>query len=212
MIHYETEHSMCWRKLVALLLFCLALCACATKNRMRYYAINLPPAPAAVANPAGVMLVVGRIELAPALQDGRIRYRSGKTEVGGYENHRWSESPSVALRDGLIRLLRASGKYQSVSQAGASAGGDYLVRGKLHEFSEIDDPSLHTLVSLSLEIYDRKRSRIVWQHEFTHEEPVSGRTVADVADSLDAGAQALLIEAGAGINAYLGGTGETASR
>ncbi len=212
MTHYQTKHSLLWGKQAVLLLLCLALCACATKNRIRYYAINLPPASEAVANPAGVMLVVGRIQLAPALQDGRIRYRSGRTEVGGYENHRWSESPNIALRDGLIRLLRASGKYQSVSQAGASAGGDYLVRGKLHEFSEIDDPSLHTLVSLSLEIYDRKHSRVVWQHEFTREEPVSGRNVPDVADSLDAGSQAVLNEAVGNINTYFAGVGVAVSR
>jgi ABC-type uncharacterized transport system auxiliary subunit len=182
---------------------CFALAACTPTHRVQYYAINLPAAAAPVANPSGLTLVVGRIELAPALQDGRIRYRSGKTEVGGYENHRWSESPNIALRDGLIRLLRASGKYQSVSQAGASAGGDYLVRGKLHEFSEIDDPTMHTLVSLSLEIYDRKRSHVVWQREFNREEPVSGRNVSDVADSLDAGTQALLSEAATSINAGL---------
>jgi ABC-type uncharacterized transport system auxiliary subunit len=208
MILHESKQSMRRERPMAfpgvvLVFLCLVLCGCAPTRRIQYYAINLPPAGAAVVNPSGATLVVGRIELAPALQDGRIRYRSGKTEVGGYENHRWSESPGIALRDGLIRLLRASGKYQSVAQAGASAGGDYLVRGRLHEFSEIDDPAMQTLVSLALEIYDRKRSRIVWQREFSREEPVSGHKVADVADSLDAGTQALLSEAVAGINAGL---------
>jgi ABC-type uncharacterized transport system auxiliary subunit len=208
MILHERKHPMRRRMQFVLsgvcyAFCCLALSACAPTHRIQYYAINLPPAGAPVANPSGVTLVVGRIELAPALQDGRIRYRSGKTEVGGYENHRWSESPSVAVRDGLVRLLRASGKYQSVSPAGAAAGGDYLVRGKLHEFSEIDDPTLHTLVSLSLEVYDRKHSRIVWQREFNREEPVTGRQVSDVADSLDAATQALLGEAVAAINAGL---------
>lgn len=212
MIQHETENCMRWKANPAILLLCLTLGACAPAQRVRYYAINLPVAPAEVANPAGATLIVGRIELAPALQDGRIRYRSGKTEVGGYENDRWSEPPSVAMRDGLIRLLRASGRYQSVSQAGASAGGEYLVRGKLHEFSEIDDPSLHTLIALSVEIYDRKHSRIVWQREFTREEPVASRKIADVADSLDEGTQVLLKEAVAAIDAGLAGAGEAATR
>jgi len=199
----ERKGQMRWELPSVLLFSFLALAGCAPTHRIQYYAINLPPASPTVVNPSGVTLVVGRVELAPALQDGRIRYRSGKTEVGGYENHRWSESPGVAVRDGLIRLLRASGKYQSVSQAGASAGGDYLVRGKLHEFSEIDDPAMHTLISLSLDVYDRKRSHVIWQREFLREEPVSGHKVSDVADSLDAGTQALLNEAVAGINAGL---------
>lgn len=194
--------SMPWSWALALLA-CFGLSGCATKQHVRYYAINLPPTGAPVFNPSGATLVVGRIELAPALQEGGIRYRSGKTEVGVYENHRWSESPAMAVRDGLIRLLRASGKYQAVSHAGASAGGDFLVRGKLHEFSEIDDPAIHTLIALSLEVYDRKRSRIVWQREFTREEPVSGHKVSDVTDSLDAGTQVLLSEAVAAINAGL---------
>jgi ABC-type uncharacterized transport system auxiliary subunit len=202
MMHCRVEHVERWKLLGFLLFSSLTLVGCGVPtHRIQYYAINLPPASATVVNPSGVTVVVGRIDLAPALQDGRIRYRSGKTEVGGYENHRWSESPGMAMRDGLIRLLRASGKYQAVSQAGASAGGDFLVRGKLHEFSEIDDPAMHTLISLSLEVYDRKRSRIVWQREFTREEPVSGHKVSDVADSLDSGTQALLSEAVAAIDA-----------
>ncbi len=177
---------------------------CATKSRVHYYALNLPDAPPPVSNPNGVSVTVGRIEMAAALQDGRILYRSGKTGAGAYENDRWSEPPAAAMRDGLIRLLAASGKYRWVSQPGNSVASDYVVRGKLYEFSEIDEPALHTRASLGVEVYDHKQSRIVCQREFSQEQPVAGRkNVSDVAESLDAATQALLIQAADGINGCL---------
>jgi ABC-type uncharacterized transport system auxiliary subunit len=203
-----------WAGLLAVAWCVCILAGCAAKQNIQYYTINLPVAEAPSANPAGVSLVVGRIEMAPALQDGRIRYRAGKNEVGGYENHRWSEAPSITLRDGLIRLLGSSGKYQSVAQAGTSASADYLVRGKLFDFSEVDDPSLHTRIHLGVEIYDRHRNRVICQKELAQEQPVAGgHAIADVASSLDAGTQAVLKDAVVAINTCLSDRkSETASR
>ena len=40
------------------------------------------------------------------------------------------------------RALRATGNYQRVLEAGSAVNGDYLLRGKLHEFGEVDGARL----------------------------------------------------------------------
>jgi hypothetical protein len=86
-----------------------------------------------------------------SLQDARIRYRAGANEMGSYEYHRWEERPGAMVRDSLVRALRASGKYRRVLESSSSAIGDYLLRGKLYEFAEVDNPAIQTrnIVSIS---------------------------------------------------------------
>ncbi len=206
MMNCDTQRSrFCILKALFLMsLLCCTLAGCATKSHVRYFALNLPDAPPPASNPNGVSVAVARIEMAPALQDERIHYRSGKTGAGSYANDHWSEPPAITMRDGMIRLLAASGKYRWVSQPGGTTASDFVVRGKLHEFAEIDEPVLHTRASLGVEIYDRRQTRIVCQKEFAQEEPVSGgRAVSDVTESLDAATQALLVQAVEAINVCL---------
>ena len=107
------------------------------------------------------------------------------------------------VRNSLVRALRASGKYQRVLESSSSATGDYLVRGKLYEFDEVDDASIQTRISLQVELVDRKTNRNVWDHLVEREEPVSGKTVADVVQSLDRNLQQVVSETAAEIDKFL---------
>jgi ABC-type uncharacterized transport system auxiliary subunit len=149
------------------------------------------------------VLLVGRIVTPQALQDGRIRYREGLNAVGAYEYHRWTDPPGIMVRDALIRVLRASGKYKSVQETGASAEGDYTVRGKLLELSELDGNGITTRVSLDLELREGKTGRLVWNQLLTHDGPVQAKTVPDVVQSLDRNLQAVLADAASGIGSYI---------
>ena len=95
---------MRYKYLAAASILCCLLAGCASTHRVQYYAINLPSAGPAAANPSGAALVVSRIEAVPALQDGRVRYRVGKNGVGAYEYHGWSEPPSTVVHDALTRI------------------------------------------------------------------------------------------------------------
>ena len=194
------------RSIISILLVIAgAICAgCVAKTKpVHYYTIE-PALP--IANPArpdGLIILVGNIATAEALQDGRIRYRAGANEAGAYEYHRWTEHPGIMVRNSLVRALRASGKYQRVLDAGSTATGDYLLRGKLYEFGEVDGASIKTKISLQVELIDKKTNRNVWDRVVEHEEPVASKTVPDVVQSLDRNLQRVVSETAAAIDRFL---------
>ena len=186
--------------LVVALLLLASACA---PHRIQYYQISTsvrPPAPAET----GPVLLVGRIATPLALQDGRIRYLAGPNEVGAYEFHRWTDPPGIMVKDSLIHVLRASGKFKSVQEASSSADGDYNLRGKLLEFSEVDVSGIATRVSLDLELREVKTGRLVWNETLTHDDPVQAKSkVADVVQSLDRNLQTVLGNAASDISTYV---------
>lgn len=164
---------------------CVLLAACVGGRPIHYYTINRPGSSEAEANPDGPVMLIGRITTPEALQDERIRYRSGSNEVGAYEYQRWMERPAVMIQDQILQALRNSGKFRQVVEASSSAAGDYLVRGKLSEFAEIDNPGIQTRVFLRLELVDRKTEALVWAHDYNSDEPVDGKTMKDVVLSME---------------------------
>ena len=164
---------------------CLANSGCVSSRPVHYYTLGAPAPPPNLGKPDGLILLVGNIVTPEPLQDGRIRYRAGSNEAGAYEYHRWTERPGSMVRNALIRALRDSGKYQRVLESGSSTSGDYLLRGKLDEFDEVDQASIRTKISLHVELVDRKTNQNIWDHTVEREEPVSGKSVAEVVQSLD---------------------------
>ena len=107
------------------------------------------------------------------------------------------------VRISLMRALRVSGKYRRVMESSSSANGDYLLRGKLYEFGEVDTASIQTKVSLQVELVDRKTNRNVWDRVVEREEPVSSKSVPDVVQSLDRNLQHVVSETAAEIDKFL---------
>jgi cholesterol transport system auxiliary component len=175
----------------------LVAASCVGTKPMHYYTLAPSSAPANRERPDGPTILIGTIATPVSLQDARIRYRAGANEAGAYEYHRWTERPGVMVRDSLVHALRASGKYQRVLEASSSTIGDYLVRGKLHEFSEVDNPAIQTRISLQLELVDKKTNRSVWDHLYYRQEPVSGKNIKDVVQSMDRNLQQVVSEVGA---------------
>jgi cholesterol transport system auxiliary component len=181
----------------------LAGASCVSTRPVHYYTIEPVSPPVNESKPDGLVLLMGAIVTPEALQDGRIRYRTGSNEAGAYEYHRWTERPGSMVRDSLVRALRASGKYQRVLESSSSSTADYLVRGQLHEFGEVDGASVQTKISLQVELVDRKTNRNVWDRVVEREEPVGSKTVADVVQSLDRNLQHVVGEAAAEIDKFL---------
>src|SRR5690242_8226759 len=115
---------------------------CAGTRSVHYYTLGPASVAANETTPDGPTLLVGTIQAPESLQDARIRYRAGANEAGSYEYHRWTERPGAMVRDSLFRALQASGAYRRVLESSSSAPGDYLVRGKLHEFGEVDNAAV----------------------------------------------------------------------
>jgi ABC-type uncharacterized transport system auxiliary subunit len=181
----------------------LVSAACVGGRPIHYYTINRPAVTAVAAKADGLVLLVGRIAAPETLEDDRISYRAGSNEVGAYEYHRWMERPAAMVRDCLIQALRASGKYREVQEAASDARGDYLIRGKLYAFSEVDQPGIQTRVSLQLEAVDSKTGLVAWDNRYNRDEPVNGKAMKDVVASLDHNLQQVIAEAASGIETAL---------
>ena len=187
------------KSIVAAMLLLAGGCA---PHKIQYYQISTAVKPAVPAE-AGPVLLVGHIATPMALQDGRIRYLAGLNEVGAYEYHRWTDPPGIMVKESLIHVLRASGKFKSVQETASSADGDYNLRGKLLEFSEVDGGGIATRISLDLELREIKTGRLVWTETFTHDDPAPAKTVADVVQSLDRNLQVVLGNAANDIGTYV---------
>lgn len=178
---------------------CFLLTACVGGRPIHYYTINRPASAVTPPKADGLVLAIGRIATAEPLQDERIRYRTGSNEVGAYEFHRWMERPAVIVQEQLLQTLRDSGKFRDVLEMSSSATGDYLIRGRLNEFAEIDNPGIQTRVSLRLEMVNHKTGAPVWSQEYNRDEPVNGKTMNDVVLSLQRNLQQIIGEAASAI-------------
>jgi ABC-type uncharacterized transport system auxiliary subunit len=176
---------------------------CVASRPIHYYTIEPASPPANPGKPDGFILLVGNIATPEALQDGRIRYRAGSNDSGAYEYHRWTERPGSMVRNLLVRELRASGKYRRVLESSSSAIGDYFLRGKLYEFGEVDGATIHTRISLQVELVERKTGQNVWDRLIEREEPVAAKNVAGVVQSLDRNLHGVVGEAAAEIEKFL---------
>jgi len=189
------------RKLLALAL-CALTSACVSHRPIRYYRIDVPPATMASGPASPVTLAVGTIESPPLMKDGRILYQVGSREIGAYEYHRWVEPPDRVVQNSLVSLLRSSGRYSAVEIQRSNVKSDYIVTGKIHEFSEVDKPEIHTRVSLEIELRDATSGRTVWSRAYRREDPVQGKEVSNVVDSLDQNLRRGLTEMVAALQQY----------
>jgi ABC-type uncharacterized transport system auxiliary subunit len=183
------------------------LCACGGSRPVKYYVLDVAPTPAAAAQPMPVTLLVGRVSTTELYRADRLVFGSGPVELGTYEYERWAESPADMVQDILITSLRASGQYRSVSRIASSLRADYIVRGRLFGLYEVDKPQLAARFSMELDLFDPKSGMTVWSDNYSHDEPVSGKKVADVVEALDktvrGGVQQLTANMGEYISTHL---------
>jgi ABC-type uncharacterized transport system auxiliary subunit len=83
------------------------------------------------------------------------------------------------------------------------AAGDYLLRGKLYEFDEVDRETIQTSISLQVDLEDVKTKRIVWDDLVQRDEPVGSKNVKDVVASLDRNLRAVVKETASEIDKFL---------
>jgi ABC-type uncharacterized transport system auxiliary subunit len=182
---------------------CLASAGCVATRPVHYYTLGSAEPHVSQGRADGPTILVANIATSESLQDVRIHYRAGVNEEGTYEFHHWTERPGAMVRDGLMQALRSSGKYQRVLESSSSATGDYLVRGRLHEFDEVDNAAIQTRISLQLDLIDKKTNRTIWDHLFERDEPASGKSISDVVASMDRNLAQVASQAAAELDRFL---------
>jgi ABC-type uncharacterized transport system auxiliary subunit len=178
--------------------------ACGAARPSKFYQLDIPdtsPAPA-TAPRFQTDLLIGRM-LAPQLyRDDRIVYRQGSTQIGTYEYHRWAEPPTDSIEGALVHVLRYSGLYRSVQSLRSNARGDYILRGHLHELSEITGSNLVARVDFEVELYSQKSGTVVWSQHYNQDEQVNGKDVPAVVDALNRNLQRGIDQVSAGLANY----------
>jgi len=181
----------------------LGACGGGPMHPMHFYSLTLPSGLVPSATPFPVTLLVGHIQAPPMLRGDLILFRTGANEVDTYPYRRWAAPPAEMVDVRLLRMLRGSGKYQSVTDLGSSARGDYIVRGRLDGFEEVDSgAAIEGRVILEVELFDEKTDRTVWSQSYSHDEASKGRDVADVVAALDRNLQQGLETLTAGMDEY----------
>jgi ABC-type uncharacterized transport system auxiliary subunit len=180
---------------------------CGAARPNKFYSLDVPTAGVAADGRAhNVALLVGRIVAPHLYRDVRIVYRTGANQLGTYEYHRWAEPPSDMFEALLLRMLRASGRYASVQAQASNTQGDFILRGRLHNFEEIAEPTLAARVAIELELYDRASGRVVWSHYYSHDEPVTAAAkdvqVINVVEALNRNARRGLEQALASLDSW----------
>ena len=183
-------------------LLALSLSGCVNNKPIRYYTLKAPAAPTLPPSTHTVSLLVASVSGPRIFRDTPIAYRVGANEIGTYQYRRWAEPPVEMLQGNLIRLLSSSGKYQSVASVGSASEGQFVVRGKLYDFEEVDGASIAGLVSMEFELYERKSGKVVWSHFYSQSEPVQSKEISAIVTALDVNLDRGLNEVAAGLNQY----------
>jgi ABC-type uncharacterized transport system auxiliary subunit len=176
------------RLAAAFLLLSVALAAgCGAARPSKYYQLTMPGDLAAESpsDPYPVSLLLGTLMASHLYREDRIVYSSASETMGAYEYHRWAEPPTEMIEEVLLRELRASGRYRGVNFLRSGARGDYVISGRLYDFKEVSGSPLLARVTFELTMRDNKTASTVWNHYYSHDEPVSGKDVPAVVAALN---------------------------
>jgi len=76
------------------------------------------------------------------------------------------------------------------------------LRGHLYALDEVDKPEIAARFSIELELFDTKTGATLWTNFYSHDAPVTGKTVPDVVQALDQNVRGGLNQLGASLAEY----------
>jgi ABC-type uncharacterized transport system auxiliary subunit len=167
------------------------LSGCGSMKPIKYYQLTHPPTTplAASQSPVDVSLLVRPFQTSHIYRDDRIVYGGEGEQLGLYEDHRWTEPPAELLQDALARGLRSSGHFKAVTTLRSDANVDFSLIGHLYAFREVSANGVVARLNFDVDLMDHKLGKSVWHHAYNHDEPASGKTVANVAAAMNKNVQ-----------------------
>jgi ABC-type uncharacterized transport system auxiliary subunit len=187
---------------VGLIMLLVSLAGCGSSRPIKYYKITYPAATNPSAGTIDAILVVHSFEASRLYLDDKIVYEMDSPEMGTYEYHRWAEPPVEILQDSLVRGLRASGRFRGVYGLRSNVNGQFILAGHLYEFKEVDGATMVARLSYETRLRDRKTGLTVWNHVYSHDEPISEKSVSAFVQAMDKNVQESLLEVQAGLLEY----------
>ncbi len=180
-----------WAALAAQAFMIVVLSGCGSMKPVKYYQLTHPPTTALASSqsPVDAALLVRPFQTTHLYREDRIVYGGESEQLGLYENHRWTEPPVELLQDALARGIRTSGHFRAVTTLRSESNVDFSLTGHLYAFREVSTGGVVARLNFDVELYDLKLGKVIWQHIYNHDEPTSGKTVADVAAAMDKNVQ-----------------------
>jgi ABC-type uncharacterized transport system auxiliary subunit len=168
-------------------LLAAVLSGCGSIKPVRYYQLTHPPTNglSAASGSLDVTLLVRLFQTSHLYREDRIVYGGDTVQLGLYENDRWTEPPVELLQDALARGMRSSGAFRVVTTLRSDASVDFYLKGQLYAFREVSGNAVVARLNYDVELIDLKRGKEVWRYVYNHDEPVSGKSVADVVAAMD---------------------------
>lgn len=185
------------------LALCVLLSNCGSARPVKYFTIQgTPPAIQQSATTYPVTIVVGHINAPLLYRDDRMVYSNGSVELGSDGYHRWAEQPTEMIESMLVQDLRATGQFRAVQRMSSSGRGDYILRGRLSAFNEVDNPGITARFSIDLELLQNKTGNVVWTFPYTNDQPVTEKSVTAIVLALQTNVRTGLQEATASLLQY----------
>jgi ABC-type uncharacterized transport system auxiliary subunit len=177
---------------------------CGATRPSNYYQLTVPGdlAPAADPRPYPVALLLGPLRASHLYREDHIVYSSNGESMGTYEFQRWAQPPTEMVQEVLLRELRSSGRYRQVDLLRSNARGDYLLFGRLFDFKEISGNAMVARLTVEWELRDTKTASTVWNHYYTHDEPVNRKDMPSVVAALDHNVQLAVGEVKSGLDQF----------
>jgi len=175
------------------------LAGCGQPKPIRCYEISYPALGQTKQEQLNATLLVREFVTSHLYREDRIVYGSDSLQMGTYLNERWSEPPAEMLRSALVRGLRSTGRFRSVSALRSDSSGDFVLIGHLYDFKEVSGNGIVARISFDTELRDLKSGKTVWMHTYNHDEPSAGKDVASLVAAVDRNVQRSVQEVEEGI-------------
>ncbi len=174
-------------RLIFIFLFMLLVTACGTVPEIHYYMIDSTAETFKVDNPKfDKILGIDKFKTEVLYESDRIVYRESPYEVKFYNYHRWITPPSEIVTEKAIEQISASGLFRQVVPFPHICDLDYLIRGTIKAFEEIDEKDgWYALVRLKVEFIDMKSNSILWQDIISKKIKVSAKKPVQLVKAID---------------------------
>ncbi|MEK6711661.1 MAG: ABC-type transport auxiliary lipoprotein family protein [Nitrospinota bacterium] len=157
----------------------------------RYFVIDYAVPAASPGGPAlPVTVGVESFRADAVYRTDRIVYRKVPHRVDFYPYERWGARPEEFVTDRLLDHLQASRRFQEVVRATGGSTYDYLVRGRVKRFEEVNSEGgkYSAVAQVEVSLVERRTGRVLLQRQFSGSSEAKAKPpqgfVAAMAESL----------------------------
>jgi ABC-type uncharacterized transport system auxiliary subunit len=171
--------------------------SCGGIPKTYYYTLEIPPPPSGTNPRPRTALVLGieRFRAPDVLRDDRIAYYESPTQMNFYQYHRWAAEPAELFAEAIARRLRRAELFTDVRKLPARAPVDYILRGHVLNFEEVDEAAgVKGRVALQLSLVRAKDQAVVWTGSRTAEQPAVRKGVPGVVEAMNYSSEQVLEE------------------